>query len=98
MGHQTGPRREIYTNLEEDILIDITTPPAQDTQSCGLQVLQYHQIIGKTIAQHQTILGGDQATLQEFLVTDILPQLRMVNMESTERYYQELRTAVLNRT
>jgi hypothetical protein len=39
----------------------------------------------------------DQATLQEFLLTVILPQLRMVNMESTERYYQELRTAVLNR-
>ena len=45
-----GPRSEICTNSEEDILIDITTPPAQDTQSCGLRVLQYHQIIGNTIA------------------------------------------------
>jgi hypothetical protein len=90
---EMGPRREIYTDAAEDVLIDITTTPSQDIQSCGLRVLQYHQIIGKTIEQHPTILEGDQATLQEFLLTVILPQLRTVNMESN---CQELCTAMLS--
>ena len=82
-----GPQREIYTAAVEDVLIDITIPPSQDIQSCGLRVLQYHQIIGEAIAQHPTILEGDQTNFQEFLRSVVLPQLRTVNIESTERYY-----------
>ena len=56
---QLGPQRETYPAATEDVLLDITIPPSQDTHSCGLRVLQYHQIIGEAIAQHPTILDGD---------------------------------------
>ena len=92
-----GPQRETYPAAAEDVLIDITIPPSQDIQSCGLRVLQYHQIIGEAIAQHPTILEGDQVNFQEFLRLVVLPQLWTVSIESTERYYQEMRTAILNR-
>ena len=94
---QLGPQRETYPAATEDVLLDITIPPSQDTQSCGLRVLRYHQIIGEAIAQNPTILDGDQVNLQEFLRSVVLPQLRMVNIESTERYYQAMRTAILSR-
>ena len=93
---QLGPQRETYPAATEDVLLNIPIPPSQDTQSCGLRVLQYHQIIGEAIAQHPTILDGDQATIQDFLRSVVLPQLRMVNIESTERYYQAMRTAILS--
>ena len=94
-----GPQseRETYTAAAEDVLIDITIPPSQDIQSCGLRVLQYHQIIGEATAQQPTLLEGDQANLQEFLRLVVLPQLWTVSIESTERYYQEMRTAILSR-
>ena len=92
MGKPTG------SSEIEDVLLDITKPPSQDTQSCGLRVIQYHQIIGEAIAQHPTILDGDQANIQEFLRSVVLPQLRMVNIESTERYYQAMRIAILSQT
>ena len=94
---QLGPQRETYPAATEDVLLDITIPPSQDTHSCGLRVLQYHRIIGEAVAQHPAILDGDQADIQDFLSLVVLPQLRMVNIESTERYYQEMRTAILNR-
>ena len=97
MGKPTGPQKETYPAATEDVLLDITIPPSQNTHSCGLRVLQYHQIIGEAIAQHPTILDGDQANIQEFLRSVVLPQLRMVNIESTERYYQAMRTAILSR-
>ena len=85
-----------YFAETEDVLLDITVPPSQDTHSCGLRVPQNHKIIGEAVAQHPTILDGDQATIQEFLRSIVLPQLRMVNIESTERYYQAMRTAILS--
>ena len=94
---QLGPPRETYPAATEDVLLDITIPSSQDIQSCGLRVLQYHQIFGKAIAQQPTILDGDQANIQEFLRSVVLPQLRMVNIESTECYYQAMRTAILSR-
>ena len=72
---QLGPQRETYPAATEDVLLDITIPPSQDTHSCGLRVLQYHRIIGEAVAQHPTILDGYQATIQEFLRLAVLPQL-----------------------
>ena len=92
-----GPQRETYPAATEDVLLDITIPPSQDTHSCGLRVLQYHRIIGEAVAQHPARLDGDQATIQEFRRSVVLPQLQMVNIESTERYYQAMRTAILSR-
>ena len=64
---QLGPDRETYLTGTEDVLLDITLPPSQDTHSCGLRVLQYHRIIGEAVAQHPAILDGDQAAIQDFL-------------------------------
>ena len=94
---QLGPDKETYLTGTEDVLLDITVPPSQDTHSCGLRVLQYHRIIGEAVAQHPEILDGEQANIQEFLRSVVLPQLQAVNTASTEHYYQEMRTAILNR-
>ena len=76
---------------QNDVMIDITVPPSQDTQACGLRVLQYHAILGNAVAQRSKVLEGNQDGLQEFLLGVVLPQLRQVNIDSTYQYYRLLR-------
>ena len=97
MDKRNGPAERDLPRSNRGCALRHHHTPSQDIQSCGLRVLQYHQIIGEAIAQQPTILDGDQANFQEFLRSVVLPQLRTVNVESTERYYQAMRTAILSR-
>ena len=97
MNKQNGPAERDLPCSNRGCALGHHHTPSQDTQSCGLRVLQYHQIIGEAIAQHPTMLDGDQANIQEFLHSVVVPQLRRVNLESTERYYQAMQTAILSR-
>ena len=75
----------------DDVLIDITVQAAADTQTCGLRVLQYHAIIGKTFAQSPGILKDGGEALQQFIVEVVLPQLHQVNWATTTEYYEGVR-------
>ena len=75
-------------------MLDITAPHSLDLQDCGLRVLQYQEIIGSAVARQPDILDGPPIRIQEFLHTEVLPQLRLVNVASTDSYYYTLRTAI----
>ena len=89
-----GPCHASTGTLQEDIMLDITVPHSPDLQDCGLRVLQYQKIIGTAVARQPDILDGPPIRIQEFLRTEVLPQLRLVNVASTDSYYYTLRTAI----
>jgi hypothetical protein len=86
-----GPNSAEAVTKLDNVLIDITVQAASDTQTCGLRVLQYHAIIGKTSAQSPGVLkeGGD--LLQQFIVEVVLPQLYQVNLATMTQYYEAIR-------
>ena len=90
-----GPHHESFGTLQEDIIIDIAVPHLPDLQDCGLRVLQYQAIIGTAVAHQPDILDAPPPIrIQEFLRAEVLPQLRLVNVASTDSYYYTLRMAI----
>ena len=86
-----GPNSVERMTKLDDVLIDITVQAAADTQTCGLRVLQYHAIIGKTFAQSPGVLKEGDKTLQKFIVGVVLPQLHQVNRATITQYYEAVR-------
>ena len=87
-----GPNGREASRGQEDILIDITVPAGRDTQTCGLRVLQYHAIIGNAFATRPKILREGEETLQAYIKETVFPQIQQVNIETTETYYNEMRS------
>jgi hypothetical protein len=77
------------------IMIDNTVPHLPDLQDCGLRVLQYQKIIGLAVARQPDILDAPPLRrIQELLRAEVLLQLSLVNVASTDIYYHTIRIAI----
>jgi hypothetical protein len=97
VGDNKGPAPQLNRDYQkEDIMIKITDPYHPYLQDCRLRALQYQAIIGAAVAHQPDILDAPPPLkrLQEFLRAEVLPQLRLVNVASTDNDYYTLRTAI----
>jgi hypothetical protein len=75
-------------------MIDITVPHLPDFQNCRLRVLQYQEIIRIAVACQPDILDAPPPMHTGVLREEVLPQLSLVNVASTEVYYHTIRIAI----